>query len=314
MKQWKTPLIAGFAALLLSACISDSSDDGPESVVANLDELLATHAENRALWESSGFENYTFIFESGYACTSTGRPPIAVSVKNGAVTHASAYGSYQLSLEAKPTINDIFDEIETALLSAPAQVNRARSGGNPQYHPELGVPLSIYVRDADEFCGDQWSLRSVRNSDNVSPVFHETMEAMEEGRAKWDADPMSDYTLIVSVNTSSICEEDSTSPLASTTYEIVVEDGEVISVLNLATNEEEALSVGFTLEDIFEMLNEGLEQMPQVISRFSTQELNDLVPNFDSNYGFPGSYYVRFPSEDKPSGCDARALNIEFLF
>ena len=102
--------------LFASLCIGCTAE---EITCLDTSEALRDLANNRALWESHAITNYSMTYrDSNTSCTG-GDPlaPVVITVSNNVVTsvyHPST-GSYGVVSDSDPTIDEVFDKIETQL-------------------------------------------------------------------------------------------------------------------------------------------------------------------------------------------------------
>ncbi len=127
----------------------DKAIDGDEREVAR-------YNEHRELWERTGSDNYTFVYDYKCFCTNNAGGPIKVSVRNDDVITSIEYVSSGEPLERVGwfktaeffTIDGLFDGLRDAIAHADEYSVR--------YHREFGYPINVTVDTSFNFIDEEY--------------------------------------------------------------------------------------------------------------------------------------------------------------
>lgn len=87
------------------------------------------------------------------------------------------------------------------------------------------------------------------------------------------------------------------------TVDVIVENNMVTAVKYKHSGEDAPLSLGMTIDEVF---NEQLRLLNQAPKQFSATKSGTELPQFDLDFYYPKNYYVDISSAD----CDATQVNI----
>lgn len=133
-----------YATLALACATSGCSDPtGPER------ELEA----NRELWEAVGPASYVFDYHVVCYCPPEITRAVMIEVEDDAVVAANYVDTGEpvdpFVPEEFPTVDDLFDEIESALAGDPYSLEAV-------YDPELGYPTQVFIDFEENIADEEW--------------------------------------------------------------------------------------------------------------------------------------------------------------
>ena len=129
----KTKRTAALALILLSGC-----------------DLITGTTPERSLWDALGIKNYDFVYEVSCFCGFNRPNPVKLSVRDGAVSAASAVNPYtgpMPALSTYPTIDSLFAIMERAQKSNPSGVSVKF---DPTYHYPTRMDLDPIKNAIDD--------------------------------------------------------------------------------------------------------------------------------------------------------------------
>jgi hypothetical protein len=133
-----------YALLALATVASGCSD------LTGLERELEA---NRELWESEGPASYVFDYRVVCYCPPEIVRAVTITIDDGEVVGATYVDSGQpvdpFSPGDYPTVDDLFDEIESALAEDPYSVRA-------EYDPQLGYPTDIFVDFEENTADEEW--------------------------------------------------------------------------------------------------------------------------------------------------------------
>ncbi|UCC75012.1 MAG: hypothetical protein JSV86_10800 [Gemmatimonadota bacterium] len=139
-----------YALLALATAASACSD------VTGLERELE---DNRALWESEGPASYSFDYHVVCYCLPEVTRPVTITVQHGEVVSVTYVDTGEPvdtpCLCDYPTVDDLFDEIESVLAEDPYSVR-------VDYDPELGYPADFFVDYDLQIADEEWGFDVLR--------------------------------------------------------------------------------------------------------------------------------------------------------
>lgn len=134
--------MAVLAALLTGACGSSPFELSSTAV-----------ADFRARWEAAGIADYEYEYRRQCECLDT--RPARIEVRNGRVANATYSDSGEPTgpNAATPTIDDLFDLIESAIRDEAATLRVS-------YDPRLGYPTQITIDYDVETADDEMEIEA----------------------------------------------------------------------------------------------------------------------------------------------------------
>lgn len=133
-----------YALLALAAVTSGCSD------VTGLGRELE---RNRELWGSDGPASYDFDYGVVCYCPPQVTRAVRITVEDDGVVAATYVDSGEpvdpFDPEDFPTVDDLFDEIESALAENPYRVQA-------EYDPQLGYPTHVFFDFEENIADEEW--------------------------------------------------------------------------------------------------------------------------------------------------------------
>jgi hypothetical protein len=269
MRKWITA--AAFALVLVACAPGFDTTPGPTVTTqpAPIGQAAADLATARALWASTGADDYTYEFMDDCGeCDPVERSPRRIAVLDGQI----------LAVEDADllTIEDVFGNIEQALNAGrQVEVTYDKKTGFPR-----DVQIDMDLRPVDG--GSHWILADVTE---LTPI--DSAAGLREARRVWDAQGLDNYQYLIKVVCD--CPENGA-------FEVTVIDGRAVGVVPLYGRAESNTISPVTISSTFDDLEEWFTDTQTVID----EGILELDVRVDPVMGYPRWVHLKadFPDDD----------------